>query len=575
MKVTTPEISWHERDPVYSADFQPGTHAIQRIATAGVDKYTRIWKVNIETDGKCAVEFLSNLKRHSKSVNVCRFSPDGDHLATAGDDEVVIIWKLSDSSVNPGNLFQDEDEDNKENWVTCKIFRGHLAEVYDLCWSADGKKIVSGSMDNTAIVWDVVKEQRLALFNEHKSFVQGVAMDPLNEYVATMSTDRSCRIFNISSKNCVFNVSKMSLPVPKNSEGTPETKPKSFRMFHDDTMRSFFRRLCFSPDGEILIVPAGCMELGENKVINATYLMSRHSLNKPAAYLPSPHKITVCVRCCPCYFKLKKNTESSPDHSNNNKKEWEKCKSLFALPYRMVFAVGTEDAVLLYDTQQQSPFAYISNIHYHQLSDLAWSPDGHTLLISSTDGYCTFIRFGDDELGELYTDVKVQDSSEVKAEKSTSEKSSPTASSVSSKSEEPVVMDMDTSSGELNLILETTNDATSPVPTAQDQKDSKTSAIMDTNNAEGEKTPSGIQTTPLGPGKQEVRQSSTSTPTGSKPAPEAGSKGTPTGSKSVPEAGSKGTPTGSKSVPEAGSKGTPSGQPRRIQFITLSNGKAS
>lgn len=38
-------------------------------------------------------------------------------------DEVVIIWKLSDASVNPGNLFQDEDEDNKENWVACKIFR--------------------------------------------------------------------------------------------------------------------------------------------------------------------------------------------------------------------------------------------------------------------------------------------------------------------------------------------------------------------------------------------------------------------------------------------------------------------
>lgn len=72
----------------------------------------------------------------------------------------------------------------------------------------------------------------------------------------------------------------MSLPVPKNTEGTQETKPKSFRMFHDDTMRSFFRRLCFSPDGEILIVPAGCMELGENKIINSTYLMSRHCLNK-------------------------------------------------------------------------------------------------------------------------------------------------------------------------------------------------------------------------------------------------------------------------------------------------------
>lgn len=53
-------------------------------------------------------------------------------------------------------------------------------------------------------------------------------------------------------------------------------------------------------------------------------------------------------------------------------------------------------------------------------------------MISSTDGYCTFIRFGEDELGELYTEVKVADSSEVK-EKMTAEKSSPTASSVSSK----------------------------------------------------------------------------------------------------------------------------------------------
>lgn len=42
MKVTTPEISWHERDPVYSADFQPGTRSIQRIVTAGVDKYARV-----------------------------------------------------------------------------------------------------------------------------------------------------------------------------------------------------------------------------------------------------------------------------------------------------------------------------------------------------------------------------------------------------------------------------------------------------------------------------------------------------------------------------------------------------
>lgn len=44
----------------------------------------------------------------------------------------------------------------------------------------------------------------------------------------------------------------------------------------------------------------------------------------------------------------------------------------FHLPYRMVFAVASEDSILLYDTQQTLPFGLVTNIHYHTLSDLAW-----------------------------------------------------------------------------------------------------------------------------------------------------------------------------------------------------------
>ena len=38
----------------------------------------------------------------------------------------------------------------------------------------------------------------------------------------------------------------------------------------------------------------------------------------------------------------------------------------------MVFAVATIDSILLYDTQQATPFGYISNIHYAALTDLTW-----------------------------------------------------------------------------------------------------------------------------------------------------------------------------------------------------------
>ena len=33
-------------------------------------------------------------------------------------------------------------------------------------------------------------DAKYAHFREHKSYVQGVAMDPLGEYVATLSSDR-------------------------------------------------------------------------------------------------------------------------------------------------------------------------------------------------------------------------------------------------------------------------------------------------------------------------------------------------------------------------------------------------
>jgi chromatin assembly factor 1 subunit B len=47
-------------------------------------------------------------------------------------------------------------------------------------------------------------------------------------------------------------------------------------------------------------------------------------------------------------------------------------QTLFSLPYRMVYAVATQNTVVFYDTQQAEPFAKISKIHYIGLNDLAW-----------------------------------------------------------------------------------------------------------------------------------------------------------------------------------------------------------
>lgn len=51
------------------------------------------------------------------------------------------------------------------------------------------------------------------------------------------------------------------------------------RMYHDDTMKSFFRRMCYSPDGNLLFTPAGCIDI-DMKPINASFIYRRNSYNR-------------------------------------------------------------------------------------------------------------------------------------------------------------------------------------------------------------------------------------------------------------------------------------------------------
>ena len=96
--------------------------------------------------------------------------------------------------------------------------------------------------------------------------------------------------------------------------------------------------------------------------------------------LPSK-EYSIAVRFSPVKYKLRhwpaveKKQEGSVDGSggaSSKRKPWEENKTLFALPYRMVYAVATSNSVVLYDTQQEEPFARISQIHYIGLTDLTW-----------------------------------------------------------------------------------------------------------------------------------------------------------------------------------------------------------
>ncbi|TKY60422.1 Chromatin assembly factor 1 subunit FAS2 [Spatholobus suberectus] len=378
MKGGTVQISWHESKPVLTLDFHPLSATL---ATAGADFDIKFWSIkSAGTQKKLPiVSYLSNLSYHSSAVNVIRFSSSGELLASGADGGDLIIWKLHST-------------DTGQTWKVLKILRSHHKDILDLQWSTDAMYIISGSVDNCCIIWDVNKGTNLQTLDAHAHYVQGVAWDPLGKYVTSLSSDRTCRIYmnkphkskGIEKINyvCQQVISKADQPLLKNSK---ETK---FHIFHDETLPSFFRRLAWSPDGSFLLVPAGSYKINTaSESVNAAYIFSRKDLSRPAIQLPCASKAVVAVRFCPIFFKLRGSYSAG----------------LFKLPYRIIFAVATLNSLYIYDTESTSPIAILAGLHYAAITDITWSSDAHYLALSSQDGFCSLVEFENDELGLPYS----------------------------------------------------------------------------------------------------------------------------------------------------------------------------
>ncbi|CAO2827704.1 unnamed protein product [Amaranthus hypochondriacus] len=121
----------------------------------------------------------------------------------------------------------------------------------------------------------------------------------------------------------------------------------------------------------------------ETESINTAYIFSRKDLSRPVLQLPGANKPVVAVHFCPLVFSLRGS----------------KSDGFFKLPYRLIFAVATLNSLYIYDTESVAPLAILAGLHYAAITDIAWSPDGKYLALSSQDGYCTLVEFQSDELG--------------------------------------------------------------------------------------------------------------------------------------------------------------------------------
>src|SRR5262249_37833272 len=72
-------------------------------------------------------------------------------------------------------------------------------EVSSVAFSPDGTKVVTGSKDDTARMWDAATGQILLSFVGHANWVLSVAFSPDGRKVLTSSLDQTTRLWNSSS----------------------------------------------------------------------------------------------------------------------------------------------------------------------------------------------------------------------------------------------------------------------------------------------------------------------------------------------------------------------------------------
>ena len=89
---------------------------------------------------------LKQLIGHNAAVNTAAFSPDGQWLATAGDDNQVLLWSVTE---------------NKDATASPKPIAliGHTAKVIHLTFNADSTRLASSSWDRRVGLWDVPNRQ--------------------------------------------------------------------------------------------------------------------------------------------------------------------------------------------------------------------------------------------------------------------------------------------------------------------------------------------------------------------------------------------------------------------------------
>ncbi|MGC4005985.1 MAG: WD40 repeat domain-containing protein [Pirellulales bacterium] len=176
-------------------------------------------------------------------------SPDGKLLASAGDDHIVRMWRMSD-----GELLHR--------------FREHTDWVRAVSFSPDGARLVTAGDDRSLRIWDVRQGTLLKALPEQPLGIRAARFSPQGQTVVAAGFDQMVRIYDVREAKQIRTAEApcpdmravgFSLDGMRVAAGGRDGRLRLFNVNDDQDTPAVgahsqrMRAIAFSPDGQSLV----------------------------------------------------------------------------------------------------------------------------------------------------------------------------------------------------------------------------------------------------------------------------------------------------------------------------------
>jgi WD40 repeat protein len=127
---------------------------------------------------------LTIFEAHTSYVLDLLFTPDSRSLTSAGMDNLVKLWSVSD-------------------WQETAIFADHAKSVNSLALSPDGQTLATGSSDTTVKVWAVPEGRVSHTLQDRKKVVAAVRFSPDGQWLAAASYGGRASVWTVAGEAIV------------------------------------------------------------------------------------------------------------------------------------------------------------------------------------------------------------------------------------------------------------------------------------------------------------------------------------------------------------------------------------